>query len=64
VPPDDPDALDEETGRIYLEEHPAYDPRVALASRDHEDSRGLENLARGAPQRASGGGRGVGFRDG
>jgi aminoglycoside 3-N-acetyltransferase len=34
-PPDDLDALDEEARRIYLEEHPAYDPRVALASRDH-----------------------------
>ena len=35
APPDDPDLLDEETRRIYLEEHPAYDPRVALASREH-----------------------------
>jgi aminoglycoside 3-N-acetyltransferase len=35
APPDDLDALDEETRRIYLEEHPAYDPRVALASREH-----------------------------
>ncbi len=34
-PPDDLDALDDETRRIYLEEHPAYDPRVALARRDH-----------------------------
>ncbi|MCA1717778.1 MAG: aminoglycoside 3-N-acetyltransferase [Actinobacteria bacterium] len=34
-PPDDLDALDDEKGRIYLEEHPAYDPRVALARRDH-----------------------------
>lgn len=34
-PPDDLDALDEEARRIYLEEHPPYDPRVALASRDH-----------------------------
>ena len=34
-PPDDLDALDEETGHAYLEEHPAYDPRVALARRDH-----------------------------
>jgi aminoglycoside 3-N-acetyltransferase len=34
-PPDDLDVLDEETRRIYLEEHPAYDPHVALASRDH-----------------------------
>ena len=35
APPDDLDDLDEETRRIYIEEHPAYDPRVALASRDH-----------------------------
>ena len=34
-PPDDLDALDDESRRIYLEEHPAYDPRVALARRDH-----------------------------
>ncbi|MGH3146694.1 MAG: aminoglycoside 3-N-acetyltransferase, partial [Rubrobacter sp.] len=34
-PPDDLDALDDEAKRIYLEEHPAYDPRVALSSRDH-----------------------------
>ena len=34
-PPDDLDALDEETRRIYIEEHPAYDPRVALSRRDH-----------------------------
>ena len=34
-PPDDLDALDDETRRIYLEEHPAYDPQVALARRDH-----------------------------
>jgi aminoglycoside 3-N-acetyltransferase len=34
-PPDDLDALDEEAKRIYLEEHPAYDPRVALSRRDH-----------------------------
>ena len=34
-PPDDLDALDEETRHAYLEEHPAYDPRVALARRDH-----------------------------
>lgn len=34
-PPDDLGSLDEETRRIYLEEHPAYDPRVALARRDH-----------------------------
>lgn len=34
-PPEDLDALDEETRRVYLEEHPAYDPRVARARRDH-----------------------------
>jgi aminoglycoside 3-N-acetyltransferase len=34
-PPDDLDALDEEARRIYLEEHPAYDPHVALSRRDH-----------------------------
>lgn len=35
APPDDLDALDDEAKRVYLEEHPPYDPRVALASRDH-----------------------------
>lgn len=35
VPPDDLGDLDEESQRIYLEEHPAYDPRVALSRRDH-----------------------------
>lgn len=35
APPDDLDALDEETRRVYLEEHPPYNPRVAHASRDH-----------------------------
>ena len=35
APPDDLGALDAEARRIYLEEHPAYDPRVALSSRDH-----------------------------
>ncbi len=34
-PPDDLDALDDEAKRIYLEEHPAYDPRVALSRREH-----------------------------
>nr|WP_207955861.1 AAC(3) family N-acetyltransferase [Rubrobacter marinus] len=34
-PPEDLGGLDEETRRIYLEEHPAYDPRVALSRRDH-----------------------------
>src|SRR5919107_2182784 len=34
-PPEDLDALDEEARRAYLEEHPAYDPRVALSRRDH-----------------------------
>lgn len=35
APPDDLHALDTEARRMYLEEHPAYDPRVSLASRDH-----------------------------
>jgi aminoglycoside 3-N-acetyltransferase len=35
APPDDLGALGEEERRAYVEEHPAYDPRVALASRDH-----------------------------
>ena len=35
APPDDLGALDEAARRAYLEEHPAYDPRVALSSRDH-----------------------------
>ena len=35
APPDDLGALDEETRRIYLLEHPAYDPRVALSRREH-----------------------------
>lgn len=34
-PPDDLGDLDDETRRTYIEEHPAYDPRVALSSRDH-----------------------------
>ncbi len=34
-PPEDLSALDEETRRIHLEEHPAYDPRFALARREH-----------------------------
>lgn len=34
-PPDDLNDLDEETRKIYLAEHPAYDPRVALSRRDH-----------------------------
>ena len=34
-PPDELGDLDEETRRMYLEEHPAYDPRVALSRRDH-----------------------------
>jgi aminoglycoside 3-N-acetyltransferase len=34
-PPDNLDSLDDETRRVYLEEHPAYDPRIALSSRDH-----------------------------
>ena len=35
APPDDLGDLDEETRRTYLEEHPPYDPRVALSRRDH-----------------------------
>jgi aminoglycoside 3-N-acetyltransferase len=35
APPDDLDALDEEARRAYLDEQPAYDPRVALSRRDH-----------------------------
>lgn len=35
APPDDLDRLDEQEQRAYVEEHPFYDPRVALASRDH-----------------------------
>jgi aminoglycoside 3-N-acetyltransferase len=35
APPDDLGTLDEETRRIYLQEHPAYDPRVALSRREH-----------------------------
>ncbi len=34
-PPDDLDALSDEAKRIHFEEHPVYDPRVALARRDH-----------------------------
>src|SRR5918999_6597273 len=34
-PPDDLDDLGEEARRIYIEEHPAYDPRVALSRRAH-----------------------------
>jgi aminoglycoside 3-N-acetyltransferase len=34
-PPEELDSLDEEDRRAYLEEHPAYDPRVALSRRDH-----------------------------
>src|SRR5918912_2791769 len=34
-PPEDLDSLDEETRRIYLEEHPAYDPRVGISRREH-----------------------------
>jgi aminoglycoside 3-N-acetyltransferase len=34
-PPEDLDALDEVAKRAYLEEHPAYDPRVAISRRDH-----------------------------
>jgi len=35
APPDDLDVLDEEARRAYLDEHPAYDPRIALSRRDH-----------------------------
>jgi len=35
APPDDLDVLGDEVRRAYLEEHPAYDPRIALSSRDH-----------------------------
>jgi aminoglycoside 3-N-acetyltransferase len=35
APPDDIGSLDEAARRTYLEEHPPYDPRVALSSRDH-----------------------------
>lgn len=35
APPDELDELNAETRRVYLEEHPAYDPRVARARRDH-----------------------------
>jgi aminoglycoside 3-N-acetyltransferase len=34
-PPEDLSVMDEETRRIYLEEHPPYDPRFALARREH-----------------------------
>ena len=47
--PEDLGALDEETRRIYLQEHPAYDPRVALPPRARTDPRGLADLAGSAP---------------
>ena len=34
-PPEDLDALCEKSRRMYLTEHPVYDPRVALARREH-----------------------------
>ena len=34
-PPDNLDELDNASKRAYLDEHPAYDPRVAPARRDH-----------------------------
>ena len=34
-PPDDLGLLDELKRQTYLEEHPAYDPRVAIARREH-----------------------------
>ena len=43
APPDDLDALDDETEHIYPEEHPPYNPRLAPSCHDHrrlpEDSR-------------------------
>lgn len=35
LPPGSLDALNEETRRAYIEEHPVYDPRVGLARRGH-----------------------------
>jgi aminoglycoside 3-N-acetyltransferase len=35
APPDDLDVLNKEARRAYLDEQPAYDPRVAPARRDH-----------------------------
>ena len=35
APPDDLAGLTAEERRIYVEEHPAYDPHVALSRRDH-----------------------------
>jgi aminoglycoside 3-N-acetyltransferase len=35
APPDALDVLDEEARRACLDEHPAYDPRIALSRRDH-----------------------------
>lgn len=35
APPDDLGSLDKAARQAYLREHPAYDPRVALSSRDH-----------------------------
>jgi len=35
TPPDDLGALDEAARHAYLEEHPPYDPRTALSSREH-----------------------------
>ncbi len=34
-PPDNLGDLNDETRRLYIEEHPAYDPHVALTRRDH-----------------------------
>ena len=34
-PPEHLDSLDEETRRLYMQEHPVYDPRVSAARRDH-----------------------------
>src|SRR5918998_5041410 len=54
------DALDDATRRVYVEEHPAYDPPVALQPRTRPGTRSREDLAGGAPQREPGGGRGGG----
>lgn len=35
APPDDLDALDEDARRIYLEEHPPYNPQTSMSRRDH-----------------------------
>jgi len=52
APPDDLGTLNEEAKRAYVEEHPPYDPRVALSSRDH--GRGPEALRTWPGSRHSG----------